>query len=288
MTTQFSLFCKITIVILFLISFTSISFSQSVWYCRQKTNSITLEINKPDEPSDSIVGIVIPGVDFWSGSVFLSGRYSLPKNKNITFVADFPVAHGLIPDTIVTNGSETIIGNPYIGAEFDIPQSPIYFQLGLRIPLCPDNNFVAKLAGNISDLDRKEAFFSKVFPVYGAVNYQTVSDNKILFAARGGLNLWFNDDTTAFSSDPEVSTDYTLQTGYIDQRINVILSAVGRYAISSNAAVPTKRNFLEYGLSVVVPIKRFRPAISFRVPGNELTGYLLNYVVGLNLEYSFK
>lgn len=286
MTTQFSLFCKITLVMLFLISFTSISFSQSVWYGRQKTNSITLEINKPDEPSDSIVGIVIPGVDFWSGSVFLSGRYSLPKNKNITLVADFPIAHGMIPDTIVTNGSETIIGNPYIGAEFDIPQSPIYFQLGIRIPLCPDNNFVAKRAGRISDLDRNEAFLSNVFPVYGAVNYQTVSDNKILFAGKGGLNVWFHNDTTAFS-DPEVSTDYTLQTGYIDQRINVILSAVGRYTISSNAAYPDKRNFLEYGLSVAVPIKRFRPAVIFRVPGNERTGYLMNFVVGLNFEYVF-
>jgi hypothetical protein len=235
-----------------------------------------------------VLGDIIPGFDTWSGSVFLSGRYSLKKNKNITFVADFPIAHGNIDDSTLTNGSETTIGNPYLGAEFDLPQLPVYFQLGFRIPLVGKDNNVAKLAGIYSDFDRSEAFFHDVFPIYGTVNYRTVSDNKILFAARGGINIWFNNhDTLNFDTDPAVVVDYDVQTGFIDKNINLILSAVGRYNVSSGPRFPKKRNVLMYGLSIIVPYKNIRPAISFRVPGNDTAQSILNYVIGLEFKYVF-
>ncbi|MEO8209660.1 MAG: hypothetical protein ABI840_03795, partial [bacterium] len=197
------------------------------------------------------------------------------------------VAHGLIDADIIINGSEWIFGNPYIGAEFDIPKTPVYFQLGLRIPLVPDSNGVAKFAGTLSDFDRSEAFIEHVFPIYGAVNFETVSENKILFAARGGLNLWFYNDTLDILSNPSAHVDYQLQTGYIDKNLNIIFSAVGRYDVSTNAKVKEKNNILMYGLSVVVPYKKIRPALSFRVPGSDLSKDVLNYVVGLNFGYVF-
>ncbi len=133
------------------------------------------------------------------------------------------------------NGSEWAFGNPYIGAEFDIPQSPVYFELGLRLPFAPYDQGLAELAGSVSDFERSEAFLAHIFPIRGAVNYQTVSDNKILFKAGAGLNLWFNNDTLNNQSDPSVRFDYQVQTGYMDKNLNVILSAVGRKYLSSNA-----------------------------------------------------
>jgi hypothetical protein len=262
-------------------------YSQTIWYGRETKNNVSVEINKPVTPSESILRFVIPGFDALSGSVFLSGRYSLKKNKNITFIADFPIAHGNIDDTIITNGSETIIGNPYIGTEFDIPSTPIYFQLGLRIPLVPDDNAVAKIAGIYSDFDRSEAFMHDIFPIYGAVNFNTVSENKILFAARGGVNVLFNSDTINFESDPSLIVDYNFQTGYIDKQIEVILSAVGRYDVSSGTLYPEKRSLIQYGLSVIVPVNNIRPAISLRVPGNDRSGDVINYVIGLDFMYLF-
>lgn len=265
----------------------SILSSQSVWYGREKKNSVTLEINKPVEPSDSVLRYVIPEMDALSGSVFLSGRYTLKKNKNITFVADFPIAHGYINDTVILNDAETIIGNPYVGAEFDIPNSPLFFELGFRIPLVPHDKALARIAGIISDFDRSEAFLKDVFPVYGAVNFNSVSSNNILFAAKGGINLWFNSDSLNYENSPSVIVDYNVQTGYIDKRIEVMLSAVGRYDVSSGARFPEKRTLLQYGLSVVVPLKSFRPGISFRVPGNDRAGDIVNYVIGLDFKYLF-
>ena len=197
---------KITVLIFLLyISFTSSNiYAQSIWYGREKVHSINFEINKPFTPSINVGSHVIPGLNPWSGSFFLSGRYSLKKNKNITFVADIPVSHGYLDDTTNLNGSEWAFGNPYIGAEFDIPQSPVYFQVGLRLPFAPYDQGVAELAGAVSDFDRSEAFLAHIFPVYGAVNYERVSDNKILFTARAGLNLWFNNDTLSVQSNPSV------------------------------------------------------------------------------------
>ena len=109
--------------------------AQTVWYGRERVNSVSLEINKPVNPDMVVLGDVIPGLDTWSGSVFLSGRYSLKKNKNITFVADFPIAHGYIDDSLLTNGSETTIGNPYLGAEFDLPAIACLFSAWFQDPV---------------------------------------------------------------------------------------------------------------------------------------------------------
>lgn len=277
----------ISALFLFALLSPSIIPAQSVWYGREKANSINFEINKPFTPSINVGSHVIPELSFWSGSYFLSGRYSLPKNKNITFVADIPVSHGYLDDTLNLNGSEWAFGNPYIGAEFDIPKLPVYFQLGLRLPLAPYDQGLAELAGSVSDFDRSEAFLAHIFPIYGAVNYETVSDNKILFTARAGLKLWFNNDTLSVQSDPSVRFAYQVQTGYIDKNLNVILSAVGNKYLSSNAEEVDKPNIIMYGLSIIVPYKKIRPGLSFRFPGNTRADRLINFVVGLNFGYVF-
>ena len=280
---------KIIIAVFFLfeLCYSSNISAQSVWYSREQANSIALELNKPFTPEISAGRHVIPGLSPGSGSIFLSGRFSLKKNKNITFVADIPVSHGYLDDTTNLNGSEWAFGNPYIGAEFDIPESPVYFQLGLRLPFAPYDQGLAEFAGSVSDLDRSEAFLAHVFPIYGAVNYETVSENKILFTARAGLDLWFNNDSLRIQSDPSVRFSYQLQTGYMDKNLNVILSAVGRKDLSSNDEVKDKINIIQYGLSIVVPYKKIRPALSFRFPGNSKTDNVFNFVVGLNFGYVF-
>ena len=104
---------------------------------------------------------------------------------------------------------------------------------------------------------------------------------------RGGINLWFNSDTVSAESDPALRADYQLQTGYIDKNLNVIFSLVGREDLSANAKVKEKLNLFQYGLSIVVPYKKIRPAISFRIPGSDKAKSVLNYVVGLNFGYVF-
>ncbi|HMS34106.1 MAG TPA: hypothetical protein PKC91_08465 [Ignavibacteria bacterium] len=277
----------ITVLFIFELSYSENISAQSVWYGREKANLIALEINKPVTPSINAGRHTIPGLSPGSGSIFLSGRYSLKKNKNITFVSDIPLSHGYLDDTTNLNGSEWAFGNPYIGAEFDITESPVYFQLGLRLPLAPYDQGLAEFAGSVSDLDRSEAFLAHVFPIYGAVNFETVSDNKILFMARTGLDIWFNNDTLRIQSNPSVRFDYAVQTGYLDKNLNVILSLVGRKDLSSNELVTEKINIIQYGLSIVVPYKKIRPALSFRFPGNSETDNVFNFVIGLNFGYVF-
>lgn len=265
----------------------SLTDAQSIWYGREKENSIFFEINKPFTRSDSLGTFEIPGLDAWSASYFLSGRYTLENNKNISFVADIPFSHGAVDDTNNLDNSQWMFGNPYIGAEFDIARTPIYFQLGFRLPFATENKGLAERTGVFSDFDRSEAFISHLFPIYGGVNYETINENKILFNARAGINLWFNDDSLNRQSNPSVRIDYQLQGGYMDKNLNVILTAVGRKFLSSNSVIKTKGYVLQYGLSIVVPYKKIRPALSFRIPGNDLSEAVLNYVIGLNFGYVF-
>ena len=94
------LFIFIAVICIYELSITTMLHAQSVWYGREKANSINFEINKPFIPSFNL-GSSEVGLDAWSSSYFLSGRYSLKNNKNITFVADIPFVHGYIDDPIV-------------------------------------------------------------------------------------------------------------------------------------------------------------------------------------------
>lgn len=185
------------------------------------------------------------------------------------------------------NESGLKIGNPYIGAEYHLPRSPLMFELGLRIPVVSKDPVAGTVVGVRADIDRSEAFIRKIVPVYAAINFRTVTENNILIKARVGGNLWFNTKVLGFYNQPEFSADYTLQTGYMDKYVNVIVGLTGRYAVDSGPEYPDKYNFVQYGLLITVPYKNIRPGFNIRVPGEDADN-LFNYVFGLNFTYGFE
>ena len=262
--------------------------AQSQWLDHGNGNSISLEVYKPFIPQDSVFDEVTPAYKPFSVAFFLTGRYNL--NKNFTLVAEIPFARGETDDTTALpedNGAE--IGNPYIGAEYRLPDSPLKFELGFRLPLTPKDHIHAALVGVRSDIDRLEAFVYDLVPVNMAVSFETVNESNILFKARLGGNLWFieNPDRTLIDNKTQFGVEYTLQTGYIHKHVNLIFGLSGRYHLESGPKVQDKPTVLQYGLLVTVPYKNIRPGISIKVPGNDRTGELFNYILGLNFTYTF-
>ena len=264
--------------------------AQSQWLDYGDGNSISLEIYKPIIPQDSIFDDEItPAYKTFSGAVFLTGRYNVAKN--FTLIAELPFARGETDDTTALEDSYgTKIGNPYLGAEYKLPNSPLKFQLGFRIPLTPEDVVQASVVGSRADLDRVEAFIYDLVPINAAIYFETVSESGILFKARAAGNLWFNvnTDNTFLNGRTQFAAAYTLQTGYIHKYVNVIFGLSGRYHLESGPKLPEKPVFLQYGLLVTVPYKNIRPGFSIKVPGNERTGKLFNYVLGLDFTYAFK
>ncbi|MEO8211448.1 MAG: hypothetical protein ABI840_12890, partial [bacterium] len=151
---------EILLIFFVLLYFSNESLGQSQWLDNGKGNSVSIEIYKPIIARDSFPFAprgIIPGFTTFSGAVYLSGRYVI--SKSFALVGDFPFANGSIDDSIFYVESGGVkIGNPYLGAEYNLPNSPIMVELGLRLPFTTDTFREASLAGTYSDLDRTEAF----------------------------------------------------------------------------------------------------------------------------------
>ncbi len=281
------------IILISLLLFPAMLSAQSLWvdHGEEKTY-ISVEIIKPIAAADSIYK------DFWytelqpeytalSGAIIVTGKYAL--GKNFVLAADLSIAHGeLVGEKYEAIGSQTIFGNPYIGAEYYLPETPLFFEMGFRIPVVPDEKGVASISGIYSDFDRSGAFYPHIVPVYAAMNYEKISKSKILLRARTGVTLWFNSKEVGAYREPSVFLNYALQTGYYDPRVTIIVGLTGSFDANSNPKYEEKAHILEFGTTVTVPFGNFRPGINFRVPGNKIAQEFIDYVFGLNLAYSFK
>lgn len=282
-------FAVLIALIIFTLPGTKDACAQSQWLDYGDGNSVSIEFCKPFLQRDSLGTFLTPGFSALSGALFITGRYNV--TKNVTLVGEIPLVNGKFEydDDDLNSQSESGIkfGNPYIGGEYALPKSPLFFELGLRIPVVQQDPIVGTLVGVRADIDRSEAFFKDIVPVYGAVNFKTVTESNILFKLRAGGNVWFNARKLGFDSPQVFSVDYTLQTGYVNKRVNILLGLTGRYDSDSGPQYPDKYTFLQYGLMITVPYKNFRPSFSVRVPGEDADKFF-NYVVAFNLTYGFE
>jgi hypothetical protein len=279
-----------SIKIVFAIILTGVSVkvnAQTQWLDHGPGNSVSLEIYKPFIPRDTFPtsgGYVTPGYTASTMAFFLSGRYDI--SKKFTLVADIPFVNGEYDDSIASGYGGFKFGNPYIGAEYHLPNSPVKALFGFRIPLVSEDNVVASVAGVRSDIDRSEAFIREIVPFYAAVNFETVSESKILVKGKVGADLWFNTKVIGIDNQPELSANYALQLGYLQKDVHFIFGLSGRYEMDSGPKYPEKKNLMQYGLLVTFPYKNIRPAFSVKVPGSDALGKIINYVLGLNFTYS--
>ena len=275
-----------TFLLISLILLPAMLSAQSRWVdYGQDRNLLSVEIIKPLRNIKQIVHSTDIEPDFTNltGTIFLTGKYAV--GNNFVLVADISIVHAELVDD---DNPNTIIGNPYIGAEYYLPETPLFFELGMRIPVVPDDKAVASVAGVLSDYDRAEAFIPKIIPVYGSMNYEKIFESNILLRAGTGITLWFNSKEFGAYRDPTVSFEYILQTGYNHPRVNIMLGLVGRKDLSSEPMRENELNILQYGTTITLPFGNFRPGFNFRIPANKRASERLDYVFGFNLAYSFK
>jgi hypothetical protein len=273
-----------TFLLISLILFPAMLSAQSKWLeTGLKRSSISIEAFKPVVQITNSYEADFSSI---SGAIFLNGKYAI--GKNFVLVADISIAHGELEGEQHKHSSQTIMGNPYIGAEYYLPETPLFFELGMRIPLVSEDNVVASVGGLLSDFDRVEAFLPKVIPVYAAMNFRKTFNSNILLLTGTAINLFFNSKAIGAYRDPTVAVEYFLQTGYNHPRVIIILGLTGKSELSSDPRFEEKINILQYGTTISFPVGNFQPGINFRIPGNKYTARRIDYVFGLNLTYIFK
>ena len=275
------------LVLLFSIIFPRIGNSQSKWLEQGRGNSISLEIYKPFPPTDSIIFFpdgITPGFTPLSTTLFLIGRYNL--TKNITLVGEVPFSNGDYDTTdFVIDEGGAKFGNPYIGAEYYVPESPIMLELGLRIPVLTAHPIYPSLVGFRADITRSAAWLLDVVPVRAGVNYESLSESNVYFRVGAGVNLWMSAKKAGFYSNTLVVTDYVLQLGYRSKYVHLLSGITGFYD-SDTGPYEEDLNFAELGVMLSFPLKKITPGILFKVPITEDASDFIDYTVGLNCTYS--
>lgn len=96
--------------------------------------------------------------------------------ENVIFVGELPFAHRGIDSDFGFSVDETIIGNPYVGFEVWGQGSPVFAEIGVRVPVTPDDKFLASSVGSFSDFDRFEAFALDILTLTGKVVFTSGED----------------------------------------------------------------------------------------------------------------
>jgi len=124
----------------------------------------------------------IEGVDqkFYSAAFFLSGRAAVMSHvassrSSLCDLKSTEMGTDINGFEIVAETSSSTFGNPYLGIETSAASSPIFVEVGARIPLASDKQFPAFVTGYFSDVIREDAFLPKIASIVAAFNLREVT-----------------------------------------------------------------------------------------------------------------
>lgn len=268
--------------------FTTI-FAQSVWLDRRHDKTLMLEIFKPVynnlnwKHDNEFIYSYFRHYAANTSALFLSLRWPVRVGVKTFLVAELPFAHAEVDtrtDTemgIFRGGAiENTIGNPYLGLEMGEKISPVFTEIGIRLPFTPDDDTYAAAAGSISDLDRSESFgeFAALRVIINS-RYQLASG--LVLGLRGGPVLLFQRWDADFQY---MSVIYSAGLGYEAGGFSIGSSFTGR-----SGSDIYEENMHQLGFAAHFALGNLRPGAYFSLP---LDYPLIDSVVGLNLGLRIK
>ncbi len=258
-------------------------YAQSIWHERNHDKTILLEFVKPNfDPN------FYDSTEFITSATFLSVRW--PATERLFVVAELPLAYADFKDnySLVNEGT---LGNLYAGVEVHWQDSPIFFEIGMRMPNAPnpdENKGTAAVVGMFSDfVDRQEAFISQTLPFTGMVNYRYGDTSGLTFRLRGGPSLWISGLDGL--NQEELFFLYSLQTGYESKTASVGMGLSGRTSITEKDYYFGEQNSIyQLGFNASIGIKFLRPGLQFRLPLDKKSKDVLDSVFDFNLTLLLK
>jgi hypothetical protein len=211
------------------------------------------------------------GFSFATAAMNLGGRIHL--SESTLLVADIPFARGGIDEAEEFGGaaSSSTIGNPYVGIELRRP-SGWSWAVGGRIPLQHEfgEDDYATLIGIIGDIDRSDAYLSKVMALSGSARYDVRTPDG--FTARFQLgpivDVPFGDE--ADMEDPEVMAAYTAMLGYASSALELSAGWVGRALMTESDLEDGERSIDHLVAELAIGSARVQPVIGVRRPLDDI------------------
>ncbi len=247
--------------------------AQSIWMQKSDLPSIGVEILKAnfDDFED---------VSFSTSLIYLTTQ--IPFSEKFVFVGELPVSHADFTFQSF-NFSETSVGNPYVGVKFLLEDSPASFELGLRPNVTPDDKPAAATTAFNTDVDRFEAFIPKLVTFLGRVHYKQQTSGNFVVRLDGGPTLWVFTDN-GINNKTQFWVNYTGMIGYEGQFFNLLGGITGRLRMSQSGSFG-ERSTHQLGVTAGLNLGHVKPGLHFRVPIDNQLNNVINYVIGLNLNF---
>jgi len=247
--------------------------AQSIWTEHLPGRAFTVEYLQPNfSGSSSSSGDFV---------LFLAGRF--PAWEDTRLVIDLPVARGSRESDLHSDGeSNTIVGNPYLGVEIRRPDSNSYAEIGFRMPITPGDSYLARNIGQMTDIDRQEAFLTDIFTasIIGNFLVDPPIENSSM-RIRFGPAFWLG------SGNIDVLLDYSLQGSYTMDRVKLTTGISGRFIATSDIGDFGARTLHQFGVSGSVNLDRYQPGLFLRLPIDKELSDSIDFVLGLTLGIAF-
>jgi hypothetical protein len=250
--------------------------AQSLWMTRDTDRTVMFEMLRPN-----IEGV---DADFLSAAFFLSGRAVISSSAAV--VGEIPYANHKGHQTFVgfpgeIETSANTLGNPYVGIEAHPGSSPIFVELGGRIPLTSDEEFEAVITGAYSDLVRLDAFLPKVVSIVSAINIGETTPSKIAYRLRVSPVL---DIPTEGNLDSELFAIYSFLIGYHGTKARVGGGLSGRALVTEGGSNIGERTLSQLDIHADFLSGAVRPGLELHVPLGDVSSSI-PVVIGASISW---
>ena len=246
--------------------------AQSIWTMRGEQSTLEVEYLHPvlkegSNPSSADI-------------VTISTRVKSGNNSAIIF--ELPWVSGVTTSSfLLQSQSQSAIGNPYIGIEFESNDKDFFGEVGVRVPLMAEQSNTAAIAGIIADFYRLEAYTPNIFQLRGALNLKPELGGGFSIRLHCGPSFDFS---TRDGGGSETFLDYAVVLGLETESVGAGVGLIGRTSTVSNA-VNSNVDQLEGILRI--HIDRIHPALQLRTPLDDVLNNLYDLEFGINLAVQF-
>lgn len=247
---------------------------QSVWNDPLSPPGAWLEMHRPVLAEELVGG---DGLTAASSAWFLGGRFRI--SPALRLVAEVPFAHGEPGSAPIFGSGTSSIGNPYVGLEIARDGALVWYELGARLPLAPEDNF-GGVVGLLADpVDRMEAFGNDLVPVSVMVNYAAATPEGFVVRFRGGGVTWF----PIGGGDVEQLLGYGGQAGYRNGSFRLLGGISGRALLTEDGGDFAERTLHHAGVTVGFPLGPVEPGFHVGVPLDDDLRDLYDVTWGISL-----
>lgn len=247
----------------------------------------------PHHANQASVEWLKPVFDDGNGASVLTSSFVLSAQATLTdrlmLVGELPVAHARFKSPPQLRDAETpstSVGNPYVGLEVRSIDTPLFMEVGLRLPTTDNPGFWPSAIGSLTDLNRLGAYPVNQIPFQLVGNYSH-DPARSAFSARlrVGPEVFF---PASGGAPATMVLTYGAQGWYTapDEGLRVGLGLTGRWNTGRNAGFG-QSSLHHVTTTLQGTFGNFHPGVVARLPLEASYREAFNAVIGLTLTFSF-